>query len=304
MRKPEGVCLRSLRLVAAAAAALAHLASPWASSLRVPPAHAVDAVNVRTDAAAIDLTDALDRQRTETDRIQVSTAPGPDGIIRRIEVRGREVEHQLGGVRAVQFRRRTDRPADRDPALPDGRLRTVLARSRIVARRCRSRRVRANVPNGRIRRLRIFSASRSIPARSSPYVVELAHRQTAAALSVGAGRLQGQDQFLHALLRHRHRHRRIAGAVPDHPVRRQGQRDVSGRRRARLGGAGLYRHRLSDSGARCSTCRRAPNASGARSAKPFLRQRCSCSCSPISISAAGMCATPTSPSPGSAVSRR
>ena len=45
---------------------------------------------MRTDAAAIDLTDVLERQRTEADRIQVSTAPGPDGIIRRIEVRGRE----------------------------------------------------------------------------------------------------------------------------------------------------------------------------------------------------------------------
>src|SRR5581483_6000123 len=54
------------------------------------PAFAVDAVAVRTDAPAIDLTEALEYQRTENDRIQVSTAPGPDGIIRRIEVRGRE----------------------------------------------------------------------------------------------------------------------------------------------------------------------------------------------------------------------
>jgi diguanylate cyclase (GGDEF)-like protein/PAS domain S-box-containing protein len=54
------------------------------------PARAVDAVNVRVDAPAIDLTDVLARQQTEGDRIQVSTAPGPDGIIRRIEVRGRE----------------------------------------------------------------------------------------------------------------------------------------------------------------------------------------------------------------------
>src|SRR3984957_19813894 len=53
-------------------------------------AHAVDAVNVRTDAAAIDLTDAVEFQHTDTGRIQVSTAPGADGIIRRIEVRGRE----------------------------------------------------------------------------------------------------------------------------------------------------------------------------------------------------------------------
>src|SRR5215211_2727482 len=59
-------------------------------ALGVTGAGAVDAINVRLDAAAIDLTDAIERQKTETDRIQVSTAPGPDGIVRRIEVRARE----------------------------------------------------------------------------------------------------------------------------------------------------------------------------------------------------------------------
>jgi len=54
------------------------------------PARAVDAVNVRIDVPAIDLTAATERQKTDTDRIQVSTAPGPDGIVRRIEVRARE----------------------------------------------------------------------------------------------------------------------------------------------------------------------------------------------------------------------
>ena len=38
----------------------------------------------------IDLTAAVERHRTEADRIQVSTAPGPDGIVRRIDVRARE----------------------------------------------------------------------------------------------------------------------------------------------------------------------------------------------------------------------
>ena len=56
----------------------------------VSAARAVEAVNVRTDAAAIDLTDAVDPQHTEGDRIQVSTAPGADAIVRRIEVRARE----------------------------------------------------------------------------------------------------------------------------------------------------------------------------------------------------------------------
>src|SRR6478672_11119358 len=54
------------------------------------PVHAVEAVNVRTDARAIDLTDAAERHRTEADRLLVSAAPGPDGIIRRMDVRARE----------------------------------------------------------------------------------------------------------------------------------------------------------------------------------------------------------------------
>ena len=53
-------------------------------------ADAVEAVNVRLDTPAIDLTAATERMKTTADRIQVSTAPGPDGIVRRIEVRARE----------------------------------------------------------------------------------------------------------------------------------------------------------------------------------------------------------------------
>ncbi len=60
------------------------------SLLTASNARAVEAVNVRLDAAAIDLTAATELQSTEGDRIQVSTAPGPDGIVRRIEVRARE----------------------------------------------------------------------------------------------------------------------------------------------------------------------------------------------------------------------
>jgi diguanylate cyclase (GGDEF)-like protein/PAS domain S-box-containing protein len=52
-------------------------------------ANALEAVNVRTDAAAIDLTDAVEYQHSDSDRIQVSTAPGADAIVRRIEVHAR-----------------------------------------------------------------------------------------------------------------------------------------------------------------------------------------------------------------------
>ena len=71
-----------------AATALAALA--FTVLLGVSAAGAVEAVNVRLDASAIDLTDAIELLRAEADRVQVSTAPGADGIVRRIEVRGRE----------------------------------------------------------------------------------------------------------------------------------------------------------------------------------------------------------------------
>ena len=45
---------------------------------------------MRLDAAAIDLTAAVERHRTDSDRILVSTAPGPDGIVQRMDVRARE----------------------------------------------------------------------------------------------------------------------------------------------------------------------------------------------------------------------
>jgi diguanylate cyclase (GGDEF)-like protein/PAS domain S-box-containing protein len=54
------------------------------------PARALEAVNVPTEGPPIDLTGAVEFQHSDNDRVQVSTAPGPDGIVRRIEVRARE----------------------------------------------------------------------------------------------------------------------------------------------------------------------------------------------------------------------
>lgn len=53
-------------------------------------ASAVEAVRVPLDAAAIDLTKAVESYKSEGDRLLVATAPGADGIVRRIEVRARE----------------------------------------------------------------------------------------------------------------------------------------------------------------------------------------------------------------------
>src|SRR3974390_1424988 len=80
-----GFRLNLMRCLTAIVVALAPLAAL--------PARAIEAVNVRLDASAIDLTAATEMQKTEGDRIQVSIAPGPDGIVRRIEVRAREASN-------------------------------------------------------------------------------------------------------------------------------------------------------------------------------------------------------------------
>jgi diguanylate cyclase (GGDEF)-like protein/PAS domain S-box-containing protein len=79
----EDCRLRVLHVALAAAVLIA--------SLTVSPVRAVDAVNVRVDIAAIDLTDAVETLKSDGGRIQVSTAPGSDGIVRRMEVPAREV---------------------------------------------------------------------------------------------------------------------------------------------------------------------------------------------------------------------
>ncbi|EGP09224.1 diguanylate cyclase/phosphodiesterase [Bradyrhizobiaceae bacterium SG-6C] len=85
----------------------------------VQPAHALDAISVRSDAPAIDLTGVLEFQRSDTDRIQVSTAPGTDGIVRRIEVRARE-----GGQNWIVFAltNNTDDQLDRLIVVPHYRI--------------------------------------------------------------------------------------------------------------------------------------------------------------------------------------
>ena len=55
-----------------------------------PAAWAIDSVRIPHDAQAIDLTNAVEKHASQSDRLQVSTAPGSDGIVRRIEVVAKE----------------------------------------------------------------------------------------------------------------------------------------------------------------------------------------------------------------------
>ncbi|QAY96000.1 sensor domain-containing phosphodiesterase [Methylovirgula ligni] len=58
--------------------------------LAVAPAQAIQSVRIPLDATAIDLTKAVENYGAQGDRLLVSTAPGSDGIVRRIEVRALE----------------------------------------------------------------------------------------------------------------------------------------------------------------------------------------------------------------------
>ena len=82
--QPPNSRRRSLRQ--AVAAVLLLLGTLLASE----PVRALEAINVKLDTPAIDITGMVEKYRGDGERIQVSTAPGTDGIVRRIEVRARE----------------------------------------------------------------------------------------------------------------------------------------------------------------------------------------------------------------------
>ncbi|MDR1828772.1 MAG: sensor domain-containing phosphodiesterase [Methylobacteriaceae bacterium] len=63
------------------------------SVFRPSPGHAVDAVRVSLDSEAIDLTPAIEHYQSDgVGVIHISTAPGEDGIVRKITVRARDTE--------------------------------------------------------------------------------------------------------------------------------------------------------------------------------------------------------------------
>jgi diguanylate cyclase (GGDEF)-like protein/PAS domain S-box-containing protein len=66
----------------------------WLILLALAPAGAVDSVRVPLAAQAIELTSKIESHNAQGDRILVSTAPGADGIVRRIEVRAKEAGAQ------------------------------------------------------------------------------------------------------------------------------------------------------------------------------------------------------------------
>ncbi len=62
----------------------------FATLLATLPARALEPIPVPIDVEALDITNSVDLHREAGTRLQVSTAPGADGIVRRIEVPSRD----------------------------------------------------------------------------------------------------------------------------------------------------------------------------------------------------------------------
>ena len=101
-------------------------------SASIVPALAIESVRVPLDVPAIDLTKAIESYSSQGDRLLVSTAPGADGIVRRIEVRAKDVGTRPSWI-VFALTNDTDEQIERlivAPALPPRRVGRYLARPR------------------------------------------------------------------------------------------------------------------------------------------------------------------------------
>jgi diguanylate cyclase (GGDEF)-like protein/PAS domain S-box-containing protein len=107
-----------LRIVSLALTLLLALAAAlvWPSA-----GQAVEAVRVNLEAKAIDLTPMIERYRSDGDLIQISTAPGRDGIVRRIAVKARESDTRPDWI-VFALTNSTDEQVDRLLVAPHFRL--------------------------------------------------------------------------------------------------------------------------------------------------------------------------------------
>ncbi|HUZ67729.1 MAG TPA: 7TM-DISM domain-containing protein, partial [Beijerinckiaceae bacterium] len=63
-----------------------YLIAAFLTATGAGPAFAIESIRVPLHAQAIDLTHAVEHYEAQGDKLQVSTAPGANGIVRRIEV--------------------------------------------------------------------------------------------------------------------------------------------------------------------------------------------------------------------------
>ena len=113
------------------------LAVAFLATLMSPQARALEIVDVSPSSRAIELTGEVDSWPRHGERLQVSTAPGADGIVRRIEVRAREPGQATSWV-VLALANNSDEQLDRVLVAPhyvlsgSGIFRPDLGQSRIV----------------------------------------------------------------------------------------------------------------------------------------------------------------------------
>ncbi|CDX55359.1 PAS/PAC and periplasmic/7TM domain sensor-containing diguanylate cyclase/phosphodiesterase [Mesorhizobium plurifarium] len=85
------------------------------------PAFAVEPIKIARDDKALDLSGAVEIYRNQGENFQVSTAPGPDGIVRRIEVEANDARSS-GDWAVFALANTTDQQLDRLIVAPHFRL--------------------------------------------------------------------------------------------------------------------------------------------------------------------------------------
>ncbi|WP_407945167.1 EAL domain-containing protein [Oryzicola mucosus] len=92
-----------------------------ASLAGTAPARAIEPIAISRDDVALDLSGAVEIYRNQGENFQVSTAPGPDGIVRRIEVESKD-KKSAGDWAVFALANTTDQQLDRLIVVPHFRL--------------------------------------------------------------------------------------------------------------------------------------------------------------------------------------
>jgi diguanylate cyclase (GGDEF)-like protein/PAS domain S-box-containing protein len=108
------IFLRTRTVLALALAAIAAVCA-------VSSAFAIEPIKISRDDVALDLSGAVEIHRNQGENFQVSTAPGPDGIVRRIEVEANDARSS-GDWAVFALANTTDQQLDRLIVAPHFRL--------------------------------------------------------------------------------------------------------------------------------------------------------------------------------------
>ena len=97
------------------------LAAILLTLIAAAPSFAIEPIKISSGDVALDLSGAVEIYRNQGENFQVSTAPGPDGIVRRIEVEANDAKSR-GDWGVVALANTTDQQIDRLIVAPHFRL--------------------------------------------------------------------------------------------------------------------------------------------------------------------------------------